>query len=80
MKAMTAAEFVAYWMSQGEDGTEMSQYQMAEESIAEHETQFDSETALFGDAGVGQGYRLNAMRAEFARVTRQLQRLGAIRR
>ena len=65
MKAMTAAEFVAYWMSQGEDGNEMSQYQIAEESIFEHQRQ---------------GYRLAQMRAEFARVTRQLQRLGAIRK
>ena len=72
---MTQAEFIAYWLS-NEDG--FSELDQMEESIGEHEAQYASECALFGDAGIGQGLQLREMRATLASVKKQLRRLGAI--
>jgi hypothetical protein len=72
---MTRAEFIAYWLS-NEDG--FSELDQMEEGIGEHEAQYASECALYGDAGPGQGLRLREMRATLAGVKRQLRRLGAI--
>lgn len=72
---MTRAEFIKYWMS-NEDG--LSGLAQMEESIGEHESQYASECAMFGDAGPGQGLRLREMHATLAGVKRQLRRLGAI--
>jgi len=72
---MTQAEFIAYWLS-NENG--FSGLDQMEESIGEHEAQYASECAMYGDAGPGQGLRLREMRATLAGVKRQLRRLGAI--
>jgi hypothetical protein len=44
-----------------------------EESLGEHEAQYRSEVAMFGDAGVGQGLRIREMQAQLhtikARIT-----------
>jgi hypothetical protein len=72
---MTRTEFIAYWLT-NEDGP--SGLDQMEEGIGEHEAQYASECALYGDAGPGQGLRLREMRATLAGVKRQLRRLGAI--
>jgi hypothetical protein len=73
----TAEEFISYWLSN--DGDEMSQYEALCEWIHEAEAQYHSECAMFGDAGPGQGYRLNAAKRELSTVTARLKRLGALR-
>lgn len=75
--AMTAAEFVAYWTQPDDSG--MSLLEQNYENLGEREAQFASECAQFGDAGVGQGYTIRAMRAKLAKVDAQLCRLGAKR-
>ena len=72
---MTRAEFIEHWLS-NESGRSGLDY--LEESIGEHESQYASECALYGDAGPGQGLRLREMHATLAGVKRQLRRLGAI--
>ena len=72
---MTKEEFIKYWLS-NESGRTGLDY--LEESIGEHESQYASECALFGDAGIGQGLQLREMRATLASVKKQLRRLGAI--
>ena len=70
---MTKQEFLNYWLTPDEDGRTQLSYN--EESIAEHEAEFRSECALFGDAGPGMGYRLQQMKAAHAKVVRQIERL-----
>jgi hypothetical protein len=48
-----------------------------EENIGEHEAQYRSECAMFGDAGPGQGYYLNQMNQEMAQIkARYIQLTG----
>jgi len=72
---LTAAEFVNYWLKVDEEGRSNLSY--FEESLGEHEAQYRNECAMFGDAGPGQGYRLNAMRRELFSVRARLEKLGA---
>jgi len=73
MRAMTAAEFLAYWLTQTED--EPSALSMFEENVGEHEAQYRSECALYGDAGPGQGLRLTEMKRELASVKARIEKL-----
>jgi len=73
MKAMTAKEFVTYWCEPDENGR--SQISYSEEALMEHSTQYESECALFGDAGPGQGTVVSKLRAAIAQVNRQLARI-----
>lgn len=76
MAALTKEQFIAHWLAPDEDGRSFLSH--VEESIAEHAAQYGSECALFGDAGPGQGYRLQEMKAKHAKIVAQLKRLGAL--
>ena len=78
---MSAEEFIAYWTApcnpEGDGPYDMmSALEMAEETLMEHETQYRSECAMFGDAGPGQGLHVRDLRSDLANVKRQLRRLG----
>jgi len=75
MKAMTAQEFLAYWLTPDEHGRSLLSYN--EESIGEHQAEFDGEVARFGDAGPGAGLRLREMKQEHAQVVRLIAKLEA---
>jgi hypothetical protein len=75
MKAMTREQFISHWLARGEDG-EPSLLEQLCEHVGEADTQFRSECALFGDAGPGQGYRLNRSKAELAKVLARLRAFG----
>ena len=70
---MTEKEFVAYWCEPDENGRSFLSY--SEETLMEHSTQYQSECALFGDAGPGQGKVVSELRAELFQVNRQLARI-----
>jgi hypothetical protein len=74
MQAMTAAEFLAYWLTPDEEGRSLLDYQ--QESLGEHEAQYRSECAAFGDAGPGQGLRVSEMKRELASVQARIAKLG----
>jgi len=76
MAAMTKEEFCEYWLKPDEHGRSALSYN--EESIGEMECQFLSESAMFGDAGPGQGIGLQQMKAEHAKVIDRLTQFGAI--
>ena len=76
MAAMTKQEFIDYWLKPDEHGRNLLSYN--EESIGEHECQFLSESAMFGDAGPGQGIGLQQMKAEHAKVVERLIQFGAM--
>ena len=76
MATYTKQEFIAYWLDT--DGDDMTPYESLREWLFENEAQYRNECAMFGDAGVGQGYRLNAAKAEFAKVTERLKQFGAL--
>lgn len=63
---MTADQFVQY-VREG--------WNYWEESFAEHITQYQSECALFGDAGPGQGYYVHQRRAELANISARYTQL-----
>lgn len=64
--AMTAQEFIQYCLEN---------YAYMEESYGEHLTQYQSECALYGDAGPGQGLRLQEMRAEMCGMEARFEQL-----
>lgn len=76
MKAMTKAEFIAYWLTHDEDGRCGLDY--AEECLADAQAQYTNECAMFGDAGPGQGLQIRKMRAELIGARARLQQLGAL--
>lgn len=65
-EAMTAEEFIRYCVEN---------YAYMEESYGEHLTQYQSECALYGDAGPGQGLRLQEMRAEMRGMEARYEQL-----
>jgi hypothetical protein len=78
---MTAEEFIAYWTApfdpEGDGPYDMmSALDAAEESLMEHETQYRSECAMFGDAGPGQGIHVRDLRSELANIKARLRYLG----
>jgi len=46
-----------------------------EENLGEHESQYRSECAMFGDAGVGQGLTVRHMQAELSSIKRRITAL-----
>ena len=68
---MTAAEFLAHWMTPDEDG--MTRLDWQRESLGEHEAQYHAEVSMFGDAGPGQGLRLEEMKRDLAKIERALE-------
>lgn len=46
-----------------------------EENLGEHEAQYRSEVAMFGDAGVGQALRIRSMQAELYSMRARLTSL-----
>jgi hypothetical protein len=74
--AMTKQQFIDYWM-ESEDGQPPFLYQQRE-SLWEHECQYQSECAMFGDAGPGQGLAIREMKAELAKVEARLRSFGVV--
>ena len=74
MAAMTKQEFIDYWTKpEGDAPPYLRQF---EETLGEHECQFQSERALYGDAGPGQGLVIREMREELATVKSRLKSFG----
>ena len=65
---MTRQEFIDYWMNGRLDDLE--------EHAGEVTTQYQSECALFGDAGPGQGITVRELNAEIRSVKARLRAFG----
>lgn len=76
MVTFTPKEFCDSWLTPDEHGRTALSYM--EENLAEHEAQYLSECAMFGDAGPGQGLQLQQMKAEHAKVVSRLKQFGVI--
>ena len=63
---MTAAQWITF---------AIETYAQQDESLGEHETQYLSECALFGDAGPGQALAVRQMKAELAQMRATFLRL-----
>ena len=64
--AITSPEFIQY-------AREVYAHQC--ESLGEHESQYLSECAMYGDAGVGQGLAVRRMRADLAGMVARYESL-----
>jgi len=79
-KPMTADEFLSYWLDPIDDeGPHMSALDAFEESLFEHESQYYSECAMFGDAGPGQGLHVSNGQRELENVRRQINRIKTLK-
>lgn len=75
-QAMTKEEFCDYWLNR-DNGR--SNFDDLQEHLAESEAQYQSEVAMFGDAGPGQGLQVADLKREVASVTARLKQFGVIR-
>lgn len=76
-EAMTAKQFVAYWLSVDEEAG-MTNLDFLEESLAEHRAQFANECALYGDGAPGSALVIAELSDKVAKVRSRLQALQAL--
>jgi hypothetical protein len=77
-KAMTAVEFLAYWLEPEEAANGLSLLDQYREHVGEMEAEYGSEAAMFGDGPPGSAIKLREAKAKLAKIERQVERLSKI--
>lgn len=75
MPLMTKTQFIAHWLS-SQDGDTPPNLFLLEEHYGEVKCQYDSERAMFGDAGPGQGLQVQSLARELHQVKSRLRSFG----